>query len=446
MHVSLKARLIVIGLLVAIIPITAAQDRPPTLTSAPERSIQEFRDPTTGFAATDLVRRALAGNTELAAWRLEVDRLRGRLRQARLLPNPVLDLEQTTGRWTGSPDERDRSIGVSVPIELGGKRGSRIDLARAELTAAEAEVSERERRLTAEVRMVIADGLASLRELEIADEFGRIDQQTVQFLQTRVNEGDAPPLELNLLRTEVDRMRARRALAIGKLESAILKVKALSGIPATDVIRFRETLGGATIPDPPPLATALETALSNRPDLRLARLNEEVANAGLKLARGQVFPDLVLSARYTTGTAVFDQTPVGALTDRDKTVTIGASINIPIFNRNQGATLEAQASIAQARRRREFVESMVRAEVGAAYSRYLAAQAAIAIFEPGVIGRSEQNILAVRGAYEIGAFRVTELLAEQRRLADFQREYTDVLAERYRALADLQAAMGTINP
>jgi hypothetical protein len=42
----------------------------------------------------------------------------------------------------------------------------------------------------------------------------------------------------------------------------------------------------------------------------------------------------------------------------------------------------------------------------------------------------------------MGAFRVTELIAEQRRLVDTQREYTEVLSERYRALADLQTAIG----
>jgi hypothetical protein len=40
----------------------------------------------------------------------------------------------------------------------------------------------------------------------------------------------------------------------------------------------------------------------------------------------------------------------------------------------------------------------------------------------------------------MGAFRVTEFIAEQRRLVDSQREYTEALTERYRALADLQTA------
>jgi outer membrane protein TolC len=42
------------------------------------------------------------------------------------------------------------------------------------------------------------------------------------------------------------------------------------------------------------------------------------------------------------------------------------------------------------------------------------------------------------------AFRITELIAEQRRLFDSQREYTEVLNERYRALADFQTAIGAL--
>jgi hypothetical protein len=42
----------------------------------------------------------------------------------------------------------------------------------------------------------------------------------------------------------------------------------------------------------------------------------------------------------------------------------------------------------------------------------------------------------------MGAFRVTEFIAEQRRLVDSQREHTEALTERYRALADLQTATG----
>lgn len=438
--------LVAIFAVLAVVPMHAQQPSS-TLAVFPERSAQEFHDPIGGITSLDLVRRALASNGDLASARLEVERARGRLRQAGLLPNPVVEFEHTTGRWTGSSDEKEVTIGVLVPVELGGKRGSRIDLAQADFAAAEADVANRERRLAAEVRSAFADAVSALRELEITAELNSLDQQTTQFVQIRVNEGDAPPLELNLLRAEADRLRSRRVLAQGRLESAVLRLKNLTGMSVTDVLRFREDLTSASLPDPPPLQTALDTALATRPDLRLARLNEEVAQAGLRLSRAQGYPDLTLSAKFGTSTAIFDQTPVGPLRDRDKLLTFGASISIPAFNRNQGITMEAEASLTQARRRREFVESLVRAEVAAAYGRYEAARAAAAIFGPGIIERSEQNVRAVRGAYEIGAFRISELLTEQRRLVDFQREYTEALAERFRALADLQAAMGTpVNP
>jgi outer membrane protein TolC len=59
-----------------------------------------------------------------------------------------------------------------------------------------------------------------------------------------------------------------------------------------------------------------------------------------------------------------------------------------------------------------------------------------------VIARSNDNIRAIRAAYQLGEFKITDLLAEQRRLLDSQRDFTETLTERYRALADLRSAMG----
>ncbi|MBA3768173.1 MAG: TolC family protein, partial [Acidobacteria bacterium] len=110
-----------------------------------------YFDPLQGTSASDLVRRALASNRELAATRLDIERGRARVRQAGLRPNPTIDFEQTTGRLTGSPGESETSVGVSLPLELNGQRRRRIELAQAELEAIEAEVADRERRLTGEV-------------------------------------------------------------------------------------------------------------------------------------------------------------------------------------------------------------------------------------------------------------------------------------------------------
>ena len=411
--------------------------------------LARYFDPVQGESSGDLVRRALLSNGDLAAARLDIERARARLRQAGLRPNPSLDFEQTTDRFTGSSGEHETSIGISVPLEVAGQRGRRIDVARAELDATEAEVVERERQLAVTVLGAYAEALAAMRELEITEGLNDIDLQTTRFVQARVNEGETAPIELSLLQVEVDRLKSRRALVEGRLQAALLRLKSLSGIALTEPLRLRESLSTMQ-PQwqrPDSVDAAIEIALRTRPDLRLARLNEEVARAGLKLARAQSAPDVVASTKYSQNRSVFNDTPVGPISDRDKLLTFGVSVGIPVFNRNQGVKAEAALAITQATRRREFLETVIRSEVASAYARIDAVQNALLTFDRGVITRSNDNIRAIRAAYQIGEFKITDLLTEQRRLLDSQRDFTETLTERYRALADLQSAMGiTVEP
>jgi cobalt-zinc-cadmium efflux system outer membrane protein len=395
-----------------------------------------------GISFAELARRTLSGNGELTAARLEVERARARLRQAGARPNPTLDFEQTTGRLTGSSGESETSIGLTVPIEL-GQRGRRIDLAEIELRATEAEIADRERRVMLELRTAYAEALTGLRELEITETLGELDLQLVRFVQARVNEGETAPIELNLLRVDNDRLRSRRALIEGRLRVALLQLKILAGIPESESLRLSEPLHAARGARPPgSVEAAMEIALRTRPDLRFARLTEEAAAAGLNSVRAQARPSVTAFGRFNYIRSVTELTPIGRFPDGDKTITFGASVGLPVFNRNQGAKAEAALVIAQARTRREFLENVVRSEVQRAFVRYEAAQVALTAFETGVIERSNENIRTIRAAYELGQFSITELLAEQRRMVDAQREFTEALAERYRALAELQAVMG----
>ncbi len=259
-----------------------------------------------GASSDDLSRRALSSNGELAAARLEIERARARLRQAGLRPNPTIDFEQTTGRLTGSAGESETSVGISLPIELGGKRRRRIELARVELEAVEAEVAERERRLAGEVLTAYAEALAALRELEITEGLTNLDIKTVVVVQARVSEGDTPPLELNMLRAEVDRLRSRRALVEGRLRISLIRLKALAGIPPDEPLRLREDIQTPILSQPPAsMEAAVDIALRTRPDLRLARLTEEVAEAGFRLARAQSGPDVTAFTRYTISRSSF---------------------------------------------------------------------------------------------------------------------------------------------
>jgi cobalt-zinc-cadmium efflux system outer membrane protein len=156
----------------------------------------------------------------------------------------------------------------------------------------------------------------------------------------------------------------------------------------------------------------------------------------------QARPDVALSTKYSQDQTIFNDTPVGPIRNRDKLLTFGVSVSLPVFNRNQGGKAEAAVAITQAQKRREFLEQVVKAEVRSAYARYEAANRALAAFESGVIARSTDNIRRIRAAYQLGEYRVSDLLAEQRRLLDSQRDFTETLSERYKALSDIQLAIG----
>lgn len=387
----------------------------------------------------DLVRRALTANRELAAARLDVTRARARVRQAGLRPNPVLEVEQTGGALGIFEGEVERRAEISVPIEYGGQRGRRIGVAEAELRAAEALFTDRERRLAADVRRLYAEAIAATRELSLTNELTTIDTDLGNVLDIRVREGDAPPLEASLLRVEIDRLRSRRAMLEGRRRAAELQLAIAVGLPAEERIVLADRYGeGVVVPS---VEDAVRLALERRPDLRAADLNIAAAEAGLNLANAQALPEITVFGGYTRGRGGFDDTPVGPLVDEDQLINAGVGISLPVFNRNQGAKAEAAAAIEQAKRLRELTEFQIRAEVESAVARLRAADAAIEIFRQGVVERSAQNVRTLRAAYEAGAYTISEFLAERRRYVDAQRELTEAMTERAIALIDLQAAV-----
>ena len=263
-------------------------------------------------------------------------------------------------------------------------------------------------------------------------------------MQIRVNEGETAPLELNLLQTEIERLRAKRTLAEANLRAALFQLKTLVGLAPEELLRLREKLTEILLREPPAtLAAANEIALRSRPDLKLAKLAEEVAAAGLQAAISQAKFDWVLRGNYSYDSSPYNDFPLGNVSDRNVSLTVGVSLPLPIFNKNNaGLREEAAVAITQARRRREFLEKVVRNEVAAAFNRYESSGKAILAFEQGVINRAQDNLRVIRGAYELGEFKILDLLQAQRKLLETQQDLTELLSARYRSRAELLIALG----
>ncbi len=395
-----------------------------------------------GISLNEIIKRAFENNGSIKIALLEVEKAKARLQQARLRRNPTLKVEQSSGRLVGSAGDGELSVGFALPLDVYNQRRKRMNRAEADITLKEAEVEVRKRKLSAQILVIYSEALTALQELKVLEDLLELDTQTTRFVQIRVNEGETSPLELNLLQTEVERLRARRSLVEGRLRSAISKLKFYAGIGYQEPLKLREDLAVATLPNlPTTIETAFTIALKNRPEIRLAELEEELATAGLRLIRSQSKPDVTAYTRFTQERNGFDD-PRGEFFQRDRSLTFGIAIGLPVFNKNQGAKAEAEIAIRQAQEKRIFAEQVIKNEVATAFTRIEATKEALSRLETAVLPRSRKNVVTIQKVYEIGELKITDLINEQRRLLDANRDRTEVLTERYRANADLFIALG----
>ncbi|MGH9783293.1 MAG: TolC family protein, partial [Terriglobia bacterium] len=284
------------------------------------------------------------------------------------------------------------------------------------------------------------------RKLERLDRLIALNRESIRLTEARVREGDAAPLERQLLSVEVGREEAERALTLGRLEAAVLDLKQVAGMNVAEPLTLAPPAPAPAVLD---AGTLRERALRDRPDVRLARLMEEQSESETRLAQAGGKPDLTLSASYSRQYARFDEqlglSAAGApvpLRDRDDVLSVGVQIPLGTRRRNQGSVEAAGARAASARIRREYLESRVPAEVAAALRRFQAAQSSLAIFDSRILGPSDKNLDIIRQAYQLGQFRLLDVLNEQRRLIETQLSFIDAQTELAKALADLERAVG----
>lgn len=398
-----------------------------------------------GLPVERLIALGASRRADLLAARQRLAIAEGRLRQAGLRPNPTLDAEYGSPRFLGGEPESDFSVGVTQVFELGGKRSRRVAVAELELNQIRSEIAALERELAIGIRSTYISAVASARQLDVLERLIAGNEDLVRATEARLKEGDVAPLDLNLVRVENDRLKVQAIQARGELDTQLLQLRTLIGADIADPLRI------APQPDRPPrfdtgLSELTEIALRERADLRAARIGEELGTARINLARANAVPNVSAAVRFSRNKGIVDLP--GAVngsdlaTDLDNELTFGVSIDIPIFNRNQGEIASATGERLQATRQREFLESTIKRDVAVAFRKYRAASEALVLSTTQIIPRSEANLQTVRAAYGAGEFSIFEVVNEQRRLTESVTTLNQVTRDYYNALTELETAIG----
>jgi outer membrane protein, heavy metal efflux system len=406
-------------------------------------SLTKYFDPQTGITVDQAVTYALEHNGELLAARKEIDAASALVKQAALRTNPKVDAAVSK---TVTGTDNNITVNGILPLELGGRRPARIRVAERELEIRRQDVANRERMLAADVRAKFGDALAAILKLGFDEDQIATSQRGYNLVAARVTEGGTAPLEQNMVLVELNRLRSTRETAEGKAQIEMLELRNLVGMTPDEPLRLRGDFNDLITPLSP-LTEATARALSERPDLKLAKAAESFAEARIEQARAEGKLDASLVAGYQRmdfGYPLSGINDAGQLRPIQGTFhyfTVGVSLDLPVRNKNQGVIEATVAEAEAAKRRREFLELTVRREVASAYAQYNSAARAQEIFRVGVKDQANANLDVVRQTYELGSKTLIDYLGEQRRFIELQNGYIDALLDTYKAQVEVERAV-----
>lgn len=382
---------------------------------------------------------AQTNNGQLKALREEKGiREAGKIK-AGLYPNPVLEMDGTTGELSGSPSENSISLGISQEFLTMGKRGKRLVVADKEIESFDRQIDNSGRLLTEEVKITFYDLLLAEKRVELAERSISLNNQLLEVTKQRLEAGDIPELEVNLARVEVARSEGRKVEAERELYPAKARLLALMGLPPDEAASFSGSLEARAFVKT--LGDLKGMALAKRPDIRALEAEKTKSDAEIALARAERIPNITAGLGYQR-----DNTEIEVagndVKDRDNLIGLKVSIPIPLFDRNQAGIREARARKGSAESRYLFARKVVEREVEGAHARLTTAEKSLSIYAKDIIPQLEENLKLVQEAYRLGEVGILTVIEEQKKFFEVNDGYLAALYNRQTALAKLEAAVG----
>ena len=389
----------------------------------------------------EAIQLALQHNHALQAARTTIQQSEAQEITANLRPNPVLSGDYNfvpvfspsffgvPASQAPLPQEGDASLAYT--LELAHKRQARLTAARDQSAVTRSLVADTERNLTFEVASQFISVLLAESTLDFAQQDLKSFQNTVDIAAERyragdISEGDYLKIKLQLLQFQNDVSTAQLA-----------KIQALADL--------RQLVGFESIPDEYDVEAQLEylpvraglddlkaLALRSRPDLRAAQQSITGAQSQYRLARANGKPDVTPQLGWSHA-------------DGEHTLNFGLSIELPIFNRNQGEVSRTRYAITQSRELESETSQRVFTDVVNAYAALHTSDQIVQFYRGGYADQAKKSLDISEYAYRLGAASLLDFLDAERTYRSNQLAYRQALATYMTALEQTRQAVGTRN-
>ncbi len=380
----------------------------------------------TRLTLDEAVRIALERRPELKAAEARVSAAQGLKSQAGLLPNPrfIFQAENLRASNFDYGDDADSFAYFSQVIETSGRRGNRIAVGEANIGRSRLEEEQLRREIGFRVREAywLALGVQFARQLY--EQNDRYFKQVVEYHEARLKEGKIAEVDVLRVRLQAEQIRAALENARLDVDKAQLLLAREMGVitagPWQLTEHFDQLEEPRTAKGPVP-STLVESRLAAQ-DLAAAR-----ANLGLERAAGRPDLDAIFGYKRTAGL---------------NTAIAGLQLNLPLFDRNQGARAAAQAETLAAQRTLEATNIRLDSEAVLARKEYEARlRQARDIFAP-LHQQADQISDISRSAYREEGLDLLRLLDAERFRVDAQLAWLRALTDYHKSVVNLERAEG----
>ena len=227
-------------------------------------------------------------NPDMAAARQEIGIADGARKQAGLIPNPTISYDVEDTRRSTS----QTTVTLSQTLELGGKRGARVDVATYGQTAAQLELDRRVNALRAEVVQAFYAALRAQTGLDLAKQSLELTERGLRIVDGRVRAGKSSPVEAT--RAQVQLAEAKLQVRRAETEKATA-YQQLAQITGSSVTVFDRLDSPTLSPGLPPDAEELLSRLDQTAEMRQAVVQIDKSDASLGSEKAQRIPDLTVS-------------------------------------------------------------------------------------------------------------------------------------------------------
>ncbi|MBU2584283.1 MAG: TolC family protein [Bacteroidetes bacterium] len=374
---------------------------------------------------------ALSNNPNLKTFVYEISSLEKIKIQAGLIPNPVAELEAEDflgGKELSGIKGSQYTLSGSQLFELGGKRGSRINLAEKEINSAQGNYELIKLDLIAQVKSAFFGLYQIHHQIKLQQEFIQINEEILKTISERVKAGRTSPAEeskvnVAFINSQIELQRLQRNYSSAQTRlNSLLGTTGLNLVPSTNLFDKLFT---------PPDKENILADLYSIPALKYLSNETNFRKAQLELEESHAVPDLTVSA----GVRYLNELKTNSFV-------AGISIPLPFFNRNQGNIQSAEVRIQQ-------MDEIIRAQnlsiissLNTSFNNLLSAHNNAVQIRESILPESEKAYEITRQGYLQGRFAFIDLLDAQRTLFETQTQYLLELLDYYDSLIEIENITG----